>query len=118
MKFITEGETVKLDTSQIIAVGGEGIILDSGNYKYNLENGDDGFDENNEKMIGKPTCTKYTLKTKSCDINYHFDPEKVADERKPPEYASSKINSVFIIKNLEIYICKEEKNIFIGTGKF
>ena len=69
-------------------------------------------------MIGKPTCTKYTLKTKSCDIIYHFKPQIVAKERKPPEYASSKINSVFIIKNLEIYICKEQKNIFIGTGKF
>ena len=107
-----------MDTSRIIALGGEGIILDSGNYKYSLKKGDRGFDENNEKMNGRPICTKYTLKTKSCDINYHFNPKKVDDEKMPPEYVSSKINSDFIIKNLEIYFCKIQNTILIGTGNF
>ena len=45
MKFINDGETVELDTSKIISVGGEGIILESGNYKYNLVKFEDDFDK-------------------------------------------------------------------------
>ena len=118
MKFLTDGERVELDTSKIISIGGEGIILVSGNYKYDLKKGDDGFDENKEKMNGTPICTKYTLNTRSSDIIYHFDPELVTDERMPPEYFSSKINSDCIIKNVEIYFCKTQHKILIGTGDF
>ena len=106
-----------MDTSKIIAVGGEGIILDSGNYKYDLDKDDPDFDKHNQQMNGKPTCTKYTLNLKSSDILYNFGPERVDDGKMPPEYVSTKINSDFIIRNLEIYICKPRKDIFIGTGK-
>ena len=61
-------------------------------YKYDLKNGDDGFDEKKDKINGKPICTKYTLKTKSCDIQYHF-------------------------KNVEIYFCEAKNDLFVGTGK-
>jgi hypothetical protein len=116
LKFINDGETVELDTSKIISVGGEGIILESGNYKYNKHRY--VFDQNKPKFNGKPICTKYTLNSKSCDILFHFAPKVVKDERMPPEYISSKMNSDFIIRNLEIYFCKTKTDIFIGTGKY
>ena len=81
--------------------------------------GDRGFDRNKETINGKPICTKYTLNSKSCDILWNLDPKIVKDEKMPPEFISSKINSEFIIKNIGIYFCKTQidQNILIGTGK-
>ena len=91
--------------------------MDSGIYVYDLKKGDGHFDEDIEKMNGKPICTKYTIKPKSCNHTfYHINPKVVKDERMPPEFVSSKTNSKYIIENLEIYFCKIQDDIMIGTG--
>ena len=119
LEFITSGETVSFDTSRIISVGGEGIILDSGNYDTKKNSGYALYDQNKAKMNGIPSCTKYTLDKNSCNYAfYHFNPAIVDENRIPPEYFSTQFKSEAIISNIEIYFCKLNNDVIIGTGNY
>jgi hypothetical protein len=84
-----------------------------------LKEGEKGFDQNKADMNGKPICTKYTLDTKSCNyVSSYFNVQIGKNQQMPPEKVSSKLNSDFIVKNLEIYFCKVNNNVIIATGKF
>jgi hypothetical protein len=118
LKFLKDGESISFDTSRIIGIGGEGIVLYSGDYKYDPKEDRTGYSPDKAKMKGKPSCTKYTFAKKFTNYSFHyFNPEIVSKERRPPESTSANFKSTSIISNLETYFCKLNNDILIGTGK-